>query len=273
MFFVYFSGVIILGIVVFNDSKKYNVSRWWAGLVGMAPVTIPYYLFVTRGKKLLPSLVIFSALFVLVVIFEVFFYADLKQKIQHDNYPPHVKQALEYTAELRKTTVELNRYIENLDELGRVNSSLEKIIETLKLVETMENVLVETTAISQDFLILMKDCSSTINQSELQWLHSLAAYYADDSVIKYINALKFYIDAFSGLLKFTRDNFDEIHLKNSKQQKNYDYYYLRYLRSLERHNNIDIKRMIFQKKFLKKYPDLVSHIPVISHTRFLRVWK
>ena len=273
MFFVYFSGVIILGIVVFKDSKKYNVSRWWAGLVGLAPVTMPYYLFVTRGKKLLPSLVIFSALFVLVVIFEVFFYTNLKQKIQRENYSPYVKQALEYTTELRKTTAELNRYIESLDELGRVNSSLEKIIETLKMVEKMGNVLIKTTAISQDFLILMKDYSSTINQRELQWLHPLAVYYADSSVIKYINALQFYIDAFSGLLKFTRDNFNEIHLKNSKQQKNYDYYYLKYISSLERHNHMDVKRMIFQKKFLQKYPDLVSHIPVISHTRFLRVWK
>ena len=273
MFFVYFPFVIILGIFVFKDSEKYNFSKWWAGLVGLAPITMPYYLFVTRGKKFLVPLVMFFALSGLVVMGEAFFYTKFKQRMQYAKYSPYAKQALEYTTQLKDNMVELNKFIINLDELGRVNSSLEKITETLKLVEAMTHALMKTITVAERFLILMNDYSPAINRGEILWLNHLALYYSDDSVIKYLSALQNYVNSFSALLKFTKENFENIHLKNSKQQKNYDHYYLKYIRSLERHNNIDINRMAFQKQLLQKYPDLKSYIPIISQTRFLSVWK
>lgn len=272
MFFIYFPCTIILGIIVFLDSKKYNYPRWWSAVVCLAPITAPYYIIATRGKKSLVLLTLFFVLSGFACAGEFFLYTRFKQKMHYNDYSPYAKQALDYTDQLKQGMSQLNGFIENLDSLGRVNSSLEKVNSTLDLMKTLKLAATSTEEVSKRFLLLMDDYSLSINESELAWLHHLSDYYTNRAVIKYFTALHIYVEEFSRLLSFTADNFNDIQLRNSKHQKNYDYYYLNYIRALERLNKVDIQRMAFHQKITRKYPDITSYVPVISQTRFLKVW-
>ncbi|MBF0468097.1 MAG: hypothetical protein HQK61_04315, partial [Desulfamplus sp.] len=250
MFFIYFSCAFVASIIVYIDSEKQQMPRWWSAIAFFAPVTIPYYIVKTRRKKSLVPLTVFAVIFILVGVGESFLYQMVKEKIIYSSYSPTAREILKFTEDLKYSVQQLNNLTLQLEDMSRVDSSPEKIYEVLAFVNAMQSLIKDNQRAVKRFVLIVNDYRNLLIDENFQWLLKIEEYYNEPVVEKYLRNLAAFLDAFSSLLRYTGENFYEITAGNSVYLKNYDGYYMNYVRALESHSRIDVSRMQFQHNFL-----------------------
>lgn len=272
MFYIYFIFSLIAAIFVYIDSTKQQMPRWWSAVIFFAPVTMIYYIIKTRQKKSLIPITLFVLIFVLVGAGESFLYTRIKDKIIYSNYSDTAKEILEFANELEYSVKQLNDLTLELEGMNSIDSSPAKIDEVLSFVYTMRQMLKENDRSVKEFILVINDYRDILIQEHFERLLKIEEYYKQPVVIKYLNNLDLYLEAFAGILKYTGENSQEIRDRVPMYIKNYDGYYMNYVRALESHNRIDVARMQFQHNFLLHYPELKPYLPTILQTRFVNIW-
>ncbi|MBF0229511.1 MAG: hypothetical protein HQK63_07965 [Desulfamplus sp.] len=273
MFFIYFPVALIFSIFVYIDSEKEQMPRWWAAVIFFAPITVIYYIIKTRQKKSLIPLTILLFVFILVGIGESFLYSRFKDKIIYSQYSSTAKEVLKLTEQLEYSIAQLNYMTLELENLSSVDSSIKKIDEAYTLVDTMKSILDENERMIKKFILIVNDYRNVLLEENFDWLLKIEEYYNEPIVIKYLDHLSTYLDSFASLLKYTGENFQEISNRTPVYLKNYDSYYMTYVRALESHSLIDIGRMQFQHNFLVHNPEIEPYLPTILQKRFMNIWK
>ncbi|MBF0257771.1 MAG: hypothetical protein HQK62_02855 [Desulfamplus sp.] len=273
MFFIYFSCAFVASIIVYIDSEKQRMPRWWSAIVFFAPVTIPYYIVKTRRKKSLIPLTAFLVIVILVGVGESVLYHRVKDRIIYSSYSPKAREILRFTEDLKYSVQKLNNLALQLDDMSRVDSSPEKIYEVLAFVKAMQSLMEDNQRAVKKFMLVVNDYRNLLIEENFNWLLKIEEYYNEPVVVKYLRTLAAYLDTFSSLLEYTGEHFQEITAGDSVYIKNYDGYYMNYLRALESHSRIDVNRMQFQHNFLVHAPELEPYLPIILQKRFVNIWK
>ncbi|MBF0572262.1 MAG: hypothetical protein HQK69_00675 [Desulfamplus sp.] len=273
MFFIYFPVALILSIFVYIDSEKEKMPRWWAAVIFFAPITIIYYIIKTRREKSLIPLAILIFVFIAVGIGESFLYSRIKDKIIYSQLSPTAKEVLKLTEQLKYSITQLNYMTLEIDNLSSVDSSTKKIDEAYTLVDTMKSIFDENDKMIKKFILIVNDYRNLLLEENFDWLLKIEEYYKEPIVIKYLGHLSNYLNNFSSLLKYTGENFNEISNRSPVYLKNYDGYYMNYVRSLESYSLIDVSRMQYQHNFLVHNPELEPYLPTILQKRFVNIWK
>ncbi|MBF0302203.1 MAG: hypothetical protein HQK73_04120 [Desulfamplus sp.] len=272
MFYIYFVFSLIAAIFVYIDSEKHQMPRWWSAIIFFAPITMIYYIIQTRQKKSLIPLTVLVVIFVLVGIGESFLYTRIKNKIIYSSYSATAREILGFADELRYSVEQLNSLTLELEGMNSIDSSPAKINEVLYFINTMKESIKKNDRVVKKFLLVVNDYRDILIKEKFDWLIKIEEYYNQPVVIKYLNHLDLYLEAFYSLLQYTGENFQEINSRTPLYIKNYDGYYMNYVRELESHNRIDVVRMQFQHNFLVHYPQLEPYLPTIIKTRFMNIW-
>ncbi len=273
MFYIYFLFSFIGAVFVYIDSKKEMMPRWWAVVIFFAPITLIYYILKTRQKKSLIPISIFILAFILVSIGESFLYTRIKNKIIYSGYSSTAKEILKFTDGLKYSVKKLNTLTLQFERLNSIDSSPTRINEVKIFVETIQAAIKENDKSVKKFLLLVNDYRTILIEENFDWLLKIESYYSEPIVAKYLNNFALYLEAFHAILKYTEENFQEINARSPLYLKNYDGYYMNYVRALESHNLIDVGRMQFQHNFLLHNPELEPYLPVILNKRFVNIWK
>jgi len=272
VFYIYFSFAFITAGLVCLDSGKQQMPRWWGAVIFFAPVTMIYYIIKTRQKNSLIPLTAFLVLFILVGIGESFLYSRIKDKIIYSNYSPRVREILRLTDELKHSVATLNDLTLQLDDMNRVDSSPAKINEVLSFMGEMQSQMEKNQKAVKRFILVVNDYRELLIAENFEWLLKVEEYYNEPVVLKYLRTLESYLNVFSALLKYTAANSQEISEGNQVYLKNYDGYYMNYVRALDSHGHIDVSRMQFQHNFLTHAPELEPYLPTILEKRFVNIW-
>lgn len=272
MFYIYFSFAFITATVVCLDSGKQQMPKWWAAVVFFAPVTMIYYIIKTRQKSSLIPITVFLVLFILVGIGESLLYSRIKEEIIYSSYSPTAREILRFTDELKYSVSQLNTLTLQLDDMNRIDSSPAKINEVLSFMGAMQSQMEKTQKAVKRFILVVNDYRDLLIQEHFEWLLKIEGYYNEPVVVKYLQNLDSYMEAFSALLKYTGENFHEISAGNQTYLTNYDGYYMSYIRALDSHSHIDVSRMQFQHNFLMHAPELEPYLPTILQKRFVNIW-
>lgn len=272
MFYIYFSFAFIAAAVVYMDSEKQQMPRWWSIIVFFAPVTMVYYIIKTRQKKSLIPITAFVVVFILVGIGESFLYSRVKNEIIYASYSPKAREILEFTDNLKYSVKQLNDLILQLDDMSRVDSTPEKMNEVLDFMVTIQSQIEKTHKAVQRFVLVVNDYRDLLIEEKFDWMFKIEGYYNEPVVVKYLKNLSAYIEAFSELLRYTSENFQGVASKDPVTLSNYDQYYMNYVRALESNNTIDVSRMQFQHDFLIHAPKLEPYLPTILQKRFVDIW-
>lgn len=272
MFFIYFACTFITAIFVYIDSEKQQMPRWWSAVVFFAPITMVYYLVKTRGKKSMVSLTAFLLIVILVGIGESFLYSRIKDKIIYSNYSATARDILRVSDTLKYSVRQLNDLTLELEDMNRVDSSTEKINEVLTFMDIMHSQMERTQRNVKKFVLVVNDYRNLLIDENFGWLLKIEEYYNEPVVKKYLKSLASYMDAFSALLRYTSENFEGISERDPMSLKNYDEYYMNYVRALDSHTLSDISRMQYQHNFLLHTPELEPYLPTILQKKFVNIW-
>lgn len=270
---MYFPYVLVLAFVfvVYFIRNKYPVS--WALVILAAPITVPYYILKTNREKGVIYVMLFLSTFSAVAAGEIILYSIKKEEMKYAGMPPIKRQMVQLTENLKNSTRKLDQAILQLEEMSKVESSVDKIKETIDYIDYVR-VLLENNQEAVSMLVeYVKNYSSYFEQKNINWVSKIDKYYKSPSVIKHHETLKKYLNEFEDLLQYTLRNFYEITvLKQPKARKNYDHYYLEYRRAVDRHNKYNVRRIEFQNQFLKENPSLKKYLPGERQTDSFRIW-
>ncbi|MBF0111706.1 MAG: hypothetical protein HQK74_03120 [Desulfamplus sp.] len=273
MFFVYFLFAFICAVFVYIDSAKEQMPRWWAAVIFFAPITMIYYIVITKQRKSLIPVAIFVLISVFVGIGEYFLYSRLKDKIMYASYSEDIKEILVFTDDLKYSVTQLNDLTLELEDMQGINSSPTKIGEVITLISKMQSALKKHDSSVKKFLAQMDTYQDSIIDNRFYWLFKLQEYYTEQVVVRYLSNFALYLESFSSLSKYTRDNFIEIETRVPVYIKNYDEYYMQYIRILDTQNLVDVGRMRFQHNFVLHNAQLKPYLPVILQKRFINIWR
>jgi len=175
--------------------------------------------------------------------------------------------------DLKTSTVELDDALVKLEGLSRVDSRIHEIKNTIDFIYEVRDIeIVNTNAILQ-LENYLNDYKSIFITKDLSWVFKIQEFYDHHNVAQYQKHLRLYFDSFEDLLKYTYVNFSHIKdLKTQEHRQNYDQYYLRYRRAVDSHNAFNIKRIDFQKKFIKKYPKVTPYLPGKRQIEAFKFW-
>ena len=273
MYYLYYPYVLLLAIVffVYFLRNKYPVS--WTLVILAAPITVPYYILKTNREKGVIYVMIFLSTFSAVATGEVILYSMKKEEMKYAGMPPIKRQMVQLTENLKTSTQELDRAILKLEQMSKVESSLDKIKETIDYIGYVRLLLENNQEAVSMVVEYAKNYSSYFEKKNISWVSKIDEYYKSPPVVKHHETLEAYLNEFEDLLRFTFQNFYEItELKQAKAQKNYDQYYLEYRRAVDRHNKYNIRRIEFQNRFLEENPSLKKYLPGKRQTDSFRIW-
>lgn len=263
----------MLSIAVYIDSDRQKMPKWWAPLLFFAPAATPLYLIKTRKKESLVPMLVFVLIFLLVGIGEGFLFTRFKKIVVYENYSPAVRQVVQMAYNLRDVVDQLNDKIGELDDTSGVGASPESIEETLVFIRSIQRLLDEYIKAIDLFNLSVNEYQERLISEKLGWILYLQKFYKEKIVIKYLRSLDQYLEAFASMLDYTKNHFWEIQSKQARARKNYDTYYLNYVRALERHERLDVGRMRFQHLFMKQHPQLEDYLPSMLKHRFIDIWQ
>ena len=273
MYYLYLPYVLILGIVffVYFIRNKYPVS--WALVILAAPVTVPYYILKTKREKGVVYVMIFLSTFSAVAAGEVILYSMKKEEMKYVGMPPIKRQMVRLTQDLKTSTRKLDQAVLELEEMSKVESSIDKIKETIDHIGYVRLLLEKNKETISMLVEYAKNYSGYFEQKNINWVSKIDEYYKSPAVVKHHQTLETYLNEFEDLLRFAFRNFYELtELKQPKARKNYDQYYLEYRRAVDRHNKYNVRRIEFQNRFLEKNPSLKTYLPGKRQTDSFRIW-
>ncbi|MEA1967813.1 MAG: hypothetical protein U9N77_06305 [Thermodesulfobacteriota bacterium] len=273
MYYIYFPYAFAVSIFIFFDSSKQNVSRWWALPAFFAPVVTFYYFIKTRAAKGIVPLLISVILLAAVGTGETIIYSIEKEKAEFAKYSPVARQMIILSRKLKITTTDFDNAIEKLEQLSKIESSRSSMAETMEFIRGTRVLILKNRDAVRRLKVFASDYSAVLKKENLLWMKNIAYYYNNKTIIQYDTSLDYYLDSFETLLQYTFENFNAIDGKSSVHLRNYDAYYMKYRRAVDRHNILGVQRIQFQNRFLRQHPQLKSYLPAIHHAGFLKLWE
>ncbi|MCP3944475.1 MAG: hypothetical protein GY710_23755 [Desulfobacteraceae bacterium] len=274
MYYIYFPYVLLLaGLMLFECHKKKH-PRWWAGVVLMAPITTPYFIFKSRKTEGMIIFMIFLASFAGMAAYEFYTYIDMREKNRFAHLPPITRQIIRLSDSVKKTTLELDKALVRLEIISKVESRLKELQHTIEFIEKLRVIMAKNQTSIKQLVKFTSDYKSYFVKKDLNWVYQIQLFYTNRNVLIHYKSLKAYLDNFEALLIYTHTNFYNItKLKSKDILKNYDEYYIRYRRAVDAHNKFNVKRIEFQNKFLLKYPDIKPYLPGKRQTETFLLWE
>ncbi len=274
MYYIYFPFIVILAGLMFFECKKKQLPKWWPAVVFVAPVTTPYFIFKSRKNEGLILFMIFLAGFSAVVAGEIYLYSIMKAKHKYADLPPVTRQLIRYSDILKQTTQHLDDSLVELELQSKVQSKVSKLAQTIEYIDGLRTSMYHNQAAINQMVAFINDHRDYFVKKDLAWVYEIEQFYNNRIVIQHFKSLEAYLDNFESLLKYCYQNFDNITKAQTKAHlKNYDEYYLRYRRAVDAHNRFNVKRIEYQNKFLKKYPEVQPYLPAERQAEPFRLWK
>lgn len=274
MYYIYFPYVFLLsGLTLLACFRKKN-PKWWAIMVLLAPVTTPYVIFKSKKTAGMILFMVFLASFSMVAGAEFYIWAQEKEKNKYAHLPPITSQVLRLCDTLKQTTNDLDAGLVKLENMSKVESSLEKVRQTIAFIKVLRITLARNQDAIERLAKFTTDYKDYFMKKELQWIYQVREYYTNRLVIRHFQSLETYLDDFNALLTYTATNFSHIaEHKDPASLKNYDEYYLRYRRAVDRHNAFNVQRIEFQNNYVKKYPAIKDYLPGERQTESFLLWE
>lgn len=256
------------------ECQRQSAPRWWALMVLLAPVTTPYYIIKSRKGAGTSLVMIFLALFSIVIGVEFYLYKDYMEKNKYSHLPPITQKMIALSEEVKRSTIELDKGLVKLEALSKVESRIKEIKSTLDFITELR-IKMNANKVAIDKLIKYTQVHKDyFKKKDLSWVYNIQNFYNNWNVIQHHKSLEKYLNSFEDLLKYTYLNFYYItEHKNPEHLNNYDEYYIRYRRSVDSHNRFNVKRIDFQNIYLKKYPNIVAYLPGERLTDTFRLWE
>ncbi len=243
-------------------------------MVLFAPVTAPYFIFKSRKAEGITLFMIFLASFSLIVGIEFYTWEKEREANKYAHLPPITRQTIRFSQVLTQTTADLDQALVKLEELSKVESRVTELKATIDYIEELRGIIALNRDAIDRFVRFTNDYKSYFVKNQLNWVYHIQKFYTSREVILHYKSLGDYLDNFEALLKFTYENFDAINeVKTPSILKNYDEYYIRYRRAVDRHNKFNVLRIEFQNQFLHKYPDVKPYLPGMRQTDTFRLWQ
>lgn len=256
------------------DCFRRKEPLWWAGAVLLAPVTTPYFIFKSRKSEGIIPFMVFLASFSFVVGMEFYTWTREIEADKYAHLPPITRQTLRFSEILKETTADLDQALVKLEDLSKVESRITEIKATIDFIEDLRIVIERNKDAVDRFVKFIDDYESYFVKNQLNWVYHIQKFYTSREVRLHFNSLADYLDNFEALLRFTYENFDGITQNRTPSTlKNYDEYYLRYRRAVDRHNKFNVLRIEFQNGFLQEYPDVRPYLPGNRQTDTFRLWQ
>ena len=266
VFYIYFAYVLLLSGLVLRDCMKKKNPRWWAAMVLLAPVTTPYVIFKSRKTSGMILFMLFLASFSMVVGAELYIWAYEKEKIRYAHLPPVTTQVIRLCDNLKQRTAELDTGLVQLENMSKVESSPEKLQQTIAFIKSLRLTLIRNQDAIDRLVKFTTDYKEYFMKKELYWIYQVRQYYTNRHVVRHFQSLENYLNDVHALLSYTYSSF-------THSLNNYDEYYLRYRRAVDRHNAFNVQRIEFQNDFVKKYPAIKPYLPGERQTETFRLWK
>jgi len=273
LYYLYVPFACILALYVLKDAPGKERSKWWALAVFVSPPVSLWYFAVTRAEKAVLPVLIVVVSFAAVGTGEAIIYSVEKKKAELATYSPVGRQMINLTGELRKATVTLDNAIEELEKLSKIQSRRSGVAETIEFIGQLKVLKLKHKTSVNRLNAFVADYRQVLAREDLLWMERIKDYYNSPVVLQYYKTLDHYLDAFRALLQYVFENFYEIEEKRPRYIKNYDAYYMKYRRAVDRHNRVGVKRIEFQNRFLKKNPRLTPYLPSTRQTDFLILWE
>lgn len=256
------------------ECEKNTAPKWWAAMTFFAPITTPYFLFKTRKESGAMLVGIFMAVFSLVSGIEFYLYTNYMEKNKYAHLPPVTRQMIALSENVKNSTVNLDKALIRLENLSKVESRINEIKHTVEFIQTLRVIMDKNQDAIHKLIKHTEIHKEYFAKQDLTWVYNIQKFYNNRNVLQHHKSLHKYLDAFEELLKYTFHNFVSItEHKSPKHLKNYDEYYIRYSKAVASHNRFNVKRISFQNKYLKKYPDIKSYLPGERQTDTFRLWE
>ncbi len=274
MYYIYFPYVLLLsGLMLFECHIKKH-PKWWAGVVLLAPITTPYFLFKSRKSEGMILFMIFLATFTAVSASEFYLYSNMREKNKYTHLPPITRQVIRLSENLKQTTIELDQGLVHLELISKVESRIKELKRTIEFIETLRVIMSKNQSSINRFVKFTTDYKSYFVKKDLNWVYQVQLFYTNRNVQLHYKSLQAYLNDFEALLIYTHTNFYNItEAKTKEHLKNYDEYYLRYRRAVDTHNKFNVKRIEFQNQFLLKDPEIKPYLPGKRQTDAFMLWE
>ncbi len=273
MYYLYFSYALVVSSVFLIFSIRKKTPIWWPLVVLLAPVTAPYYFFKASRTHRGVFMTLFCLGFALVGAGEGFLYYQEKIDFKYSHFSPVGRQLVQLSKDLKKSTIALDEAIEKLEMMSKVESTRTGIGDSLTYIGTVQARRIENKGDIERFLAFTRDYRDVLEKEGADTLLILEDYYSDPAVVTHLESLSDYLPAFEEVLRYTFDNFRDINLRSSIHRENYDAYYMKYRRKVDRHNAFITKRVQFRNGLVAKHPKLEYYLPIIHRADVLRMWE
>ena len=243
-------------------------------MVLLAPVTTPYVIFKSRKTSGMILFMLFLTSFSVVVGAELYIWAHEKEKNKYAHLPPVTTQVIKLCNTLKQSTTDLDNGLVQLENMSKVESSLEKLHQTIAFIKSLRLTLSRNQDAIDRLVKFTTDYKDYFMKKELHWIYQVRQYYTNRHVIRHFESLETYLNDFNALLTYTYTNFSQIaEQKDPESLENYDEYYFRYRRAVDRHNAFNVQRIAFQNDYVKKYPAIKEYLPGERQTETFRLWE
>jgi hypothetical protein len=243
----------------------------------LAPVTAPYFFVRADSGSSLQKKTMFVTLFYLcftvVCGVEIHLFIQEKERLTVAAYSSLQRGKIHLGDKLKSSTRAFDLSIRDLECLSKTVSTRSKISQTLLSIETVRKRMIESQKDIDQFLSFAKDYKNSLQDEGFSDFLFVEEFFTSPAVRLYPKSLESYLVAFENLLIYTFDNFESINSKSPPHLKNYDAYYMKYRRAVDKHNLFYAKRIEFQNTLLKKHPGLEQYLPEIKGTDFLKGWE
>lgn len=274
MYYIYFSYVLLLSLLMLVDCFLKKRPKWWAAMVLFAPVTTPYFIFKSRKTEGMILFMVFLMTFSAVAGGEFYLWARWQDKNKYAHLPPITRQVMRLSDTLKKTTYELDQGLIRLEHLSKVESRIKELERTINFIGELRMTIARNQNAIERLIAYTTDYKSYFVKKDLEWIYHIRQFYTNRHVRRHYESLARYLNNFEALLKYTYENFYDIaDLKTPENLKNYDEYYLRYRRAVDSHNAFNVQRIEFQNLFLTKYPAIKDYLPGERQTDTFRLWE
>ena len=241
-------------------------------MVLLAPVTTPFVIY--KMKKMEGKLLMlgFLVLFAGVITGESLMYSHVEKARKLNNLPPVTRQILEFCDQLKVTNQQVDQGLIQLENLSQVESTASQIQATLSFMTELRQRLASNQEAIQSLLTYLNDHEAYFEKKEVGWIRQLKAFYTHPRVTRHDKSLLKYLDEFELMLNFTYTYFDEIsEYQDAAYKRNYDQFYLKYRRAVDRHILYNTDRIQFQDGIVSKMPALKPYLPGPRQTHTFRL--
>lgn len=273
MGYAYLPFTIILACFTVFECRRHDRSFRWIPAVLAFPPAAVYLLIKTRGRSGIILMAVILVLFIAVSGFEGYRYTVWKEQHKYDHLPPVLKKMTLLNEEVKADTIEIYALSGKLDSTSMVQSRTSDINTALGLIEQLKDKTVENQGKINLMLGFTNEHHDFLAKKNLGWVFAVEKFYNHPAVAHHNACRSAYYAALETLLKYTRENFNNIMaLKSQVHMKNYDVYYLRYRRTADTLNRVNRERIRFQNEFVQDYPEVAPFLPGSHHLEPFRFW-